>query len=275
MTAGKMELRTGLLRSTTNVVPQAKLTEERSDQLKGDAVIWDVYGIAVAGSDGAKVTESTTELALDRVSGAAYDWPDAWVDEDNLGKGNAEKIKFVGHSYKLPFGTEKKDYPFWDAELRAANPIKFKGVEAVGGLEVYRFEQTIDLQKISMSDAAKGLVISTFTPGATGGDLYYSNTRTIWVEPVTGQFLNVREVRHQEFRSDTGVTKTLLDADFNYTQATIDKAVEGAGANSSKINLLKVYAPIGLGILGLLLLGFGLLLVARTPRTSRHGVDAA
>lgn len=272
VTAGKMELKSGLLRSSTHVTPQPKLTDDLSKELKGEAVIWDVYGIAVD-KDDATITAYTAELALDRVSGAAYDWSGAWIDEKNLGRDKAEKIEFAGQSYKFPFGTEKKDYQFWDASLRQANPISFQGVETIGGLETYVFRQEISLRKVTMAAEAKGLVIATFAPGAKGGDLYYSNIRTVWVEPVTGQFLNVREQRHQEFRADNGVTKTLLDADFKYTQATVDAAVKNAGGNKMKINAIQLYAPIGLGLLGLLLIGFAVFLMSRGARPARHALD--
>ena len=93
------------------------------------------------------------------------------------------------------------------------------------------------------------------------------------MEPVTGQFLNVREEREQELRDDKGGKTTLLRADFSYTKETQDNSVKTAGENKTKIQLISVYAPIGLGILGLILVIVGPLMMRRPrqyPAEHRH-----
>jgi hypothetical protein len=247
------------LRSTTTVVPQPILTEQLQKEFKDNAVVWDVYSSTARIDNGEKISESTTEIALDRVSGVPVDWTGAWVND-----GTKTTTKFSGQIYKFPFHTEKRDYAFWDAELGAtAPPAKFEAVETVGGLEVYRFKQVIPWFKTTSDPTTISFLLSAFAPEAKSGDIYYRNTRTMFVEPVTGQFLNLREEREQELRDDKGGKTTLLRADFGYTKQTQDNSVKGAGDNKTKIQLISLYAPIGLGILGLVLIIVGPLMMRR------------
>lgn len=252
--------------STTTVVPQPVLTEQLQSQFKDNAVVWDVYSSTARKDNGDKISESTTEIALDRVTGAPVDWSGAWVND-----GTKTNTRFRGQIYKFPFHTEKKDYAYWDGELGgSAPPAKFEAVDSIGGVEVYRFKQTIDWYKTTTDDDTRSFLVSTFAKTATTGDVYYRNTRTFWVEPVTGQFLNLREQRQQELRDDAGGVTKLLDADFSYTQATIDNSVKTAKENRNLIRIVSVYAPIALGVLGLILVIAGPLLMRRREYTPGH-----
>jgi hypothetical protein len=244
------------LRSTTTVVPQPILTEQLQKEFKDKAVVWDVYSSTARVDNGEKISESVTEIALDRVSGVPVDWNGAWVND-----GTKTTTKFSGQIYKFPFDTQKKDYKFWDGEMGAsAPPAKFEAVETVGGVEVYRFKQVIPWYKTDTDKSSVAFLLSTFAPKATSGDVWYQNTRTLWVEPVTGAFLNVREQREQELRDDTGGRTTLLKADFSYTKATQDNSVKSAKDNKSQLQLVSLWGPIVFGALGLLLIIIGAIL---------------
>ncbi|HCU52034.1 MAG TPA: DUF3068 domain-containing protein, partial [Micromonosporaceae bacterium] len=56
------------LRSTTIVVPQPILTQELQKEFSDKAVVWDVYSSTARIDNGEKISESSTEIALDRVS---------------------------------------------------------------------------------------------------------------------------------------------------------------------------------------------------------------
>jgi hypothetical protein len=247
------------LRSTTTVVPQPVLTDQLQKEFKDGAVVWTVYSSTARVDNGEKISESITEIALDRVSGVPVNWSGAYVDD-----GTKTTTKFAGQIYKFPFNTEKKDYAFWDGELGATAPLaKFEATETIGGVEVYRFKQTIPWFKTTSDASTTSFLLETFAKGATSGDIWYQNTRTLWVEPVTGQFLNVREQREQELRDSNGGKTTLLKADFSYTKATQDSSVDGAKSNKTQIQAISLYAPIGLGLLGIILIVVGLLMFRR------------
>jgi hypothetical protein len=254
------------LRSTTTVVPQPILTEQLQKEFKDNAVVWDVYSTSVRVDNGEKISESVTEIALDRVSGVPADWAGAWVND-----GTKTTTKFAGQIYKFPFHTEKKDYKFWDSEMGAsAPPAKFEAVDSVDGVEVYRYKQVIPWFKTATDAGSVSFLLSTFAPTAKSGDVWYQNTRTLWVEPVTGAFLNVREQREQELRDDAGGKTTLLKADFSYDKATQDNSVKSAKDNKSQLQLVSLWGPIGIGLLGLILLIVGGLMSRNRDYRGEH-----
>lgn len=241
---------TGTLRSFTYVVPQPVLTrDELEGDLAGSAVIWDVYSQITDPSADRVVTASTQQIALDRKTGAYAEWDGTTVDGDSA--------SFTGHSYKLPFNAEQKAYPFWDDQLGEAVDIEFVGEEEVSGFTAYRYEHTIAETEIDYPSLE--LLQAAFGQGS--GEVYYSNTRTIWVEPVTGQFLNVQEQPNLEFRSGD-VSRVLLQGDFSYTDQTKAEAANTIGENRDLLLLVSNTLPLGVGAGGVLLILVGVILIA-------------
>jgi hypothetical protein len=258
-----LAIRRGDLRSITEVIPRADLTAEKlTDDLKGKAVVWDVYGtVRWIDTTEPPISQYSTELALDRVSGAAADWKDQWLQD--AGPTGAMEVAYRGQIYKFPFHTEKKDYEYFDRDLRQALPIRYQGTEDVGGVEAYRFQQVIPNEELNLgADRVSGL-LGVFSPGASSGKVVYSNTRTVWVEPVSGSYVKVREQQRKELVPDQGTPTLLLDGDFVYTDETIANSVKAAKSNRFQINLVGLYLPIVAGILGLIALIAGLVLVIR------------
>lgn len=254
-----IEIKTGTLVSTTEVLPRADLTDsELTGDLKGNAVIWDVFGNVTYDQTKEMVSEYAAELALDRVSGAAAEWDKQYLQD--AGPEGSAPVTFAGQTYKFPFNTEQKDYEYFDRDLRKALPIIYQEPETINGLEAYRFEQKIENQTLAFAPERLNGLLGRFAPGATSGKVTYSNTRTIWVEPVSGTFLKVREQQNKTLVPDVGDPVALLDGDFSYTDETIANSVKSAEANRSQLLLVSRYLPIGLSVLGALLLIVGLVL---------------
>ena len=265
VSTGRPSVETGTLRSATYVVPQPGLTrDELTGDLDGSAVVWDVYSQISDTSSGNVITASEQQIALDRKTGAYADWDGASVDGDSA--------SFTGHSYKLPFNAEQRAYPFWDDQLGEAVDIEFVAVEEVSGLQAYRYEQTIDETEIAYNPDTLALLRGAF---GGSGDVFYSNTRTIWVEPVTGQFLDVREQPNLEFRPGRGDPVTLLSGDFSYTEQTKAEAANTVSSNRDEIMLVNSTLPIGAGAGGLVLLIIGVVLIATSGPRRSAGEPAA
>jgi hypothetical protein len=280
-------IRQGTLRSTTEVIPQPKTTADwqrtgSANRLGGNAIVWDVYGTGqwVEGNL-APISKYSTELALDRVSGAAIAWDAQWLDEENLSE-RAEpprrNVEYKGQVYKFPFGTERKDYEIFDRDLRKALPAQFVEVTTVGDLEAYHFKQVIEAQEAqNVTPASLATLRVKFAPTATGVKVMYSNVREVWVDPVTGAYLNVREQPKKELVPNDGTdgSTTLLNADFKYTNDTVTNAVKAAQRTHSRLKVLNLYGPIGLGILGVLLVVGGFLLAMSRGRMEPTGEPGA
>ncbi|MFC0503995.1 DUF3068 domain-containing protein [Micromonospora costi] len=265
--AGNANVERGALRSTVEVIPQAKATDEKmTGDLKGKAVVWDVYQTVTRTDNNEQINAYSTELAIDRRSGAAAKWNDAWLED-----GTEQPANYDGQVYKFPFHTEKKDYPVYDRDLRRAVPAQFKEVTEVRGLEVYRFEQTIPAEQIPLAEANLKVLLARFAPGATTARLMYSNTRSFWVEPVTGSYVDVRDQPHKELVPDVGSPTVLLAADFRYDEATVKASADRAAENARSIQLLRLWGPIVLGVLGLLAIAAGVWLAIRGGRRAPEG----
>jgi hypothetical protein len=183
-------------------------------------------------------------------------------------------VTFTGQLYKFPFGTEKKTYQYFDRDLRKALPMEFQGTETIKGLETYRFQQVIPETPLNFAaDRLTGL-LGTFAKGATSGQVTYSNTRTIWVEPVTGTFIKVQEQQRKTLTPNTGAPTGLLDGNFVYTDQTISNNVSSAGNTKSQVLMISRNLPIGLAALGAVLLILGLILVTTGRRSAaRHRAE--
>ncbi|WP_433388529.1 DUF3068 domain-containing protein [Micromonospora sp. KLBMP9576] len=274
ITNGTIAINRADLRSTVRVSPNAKTTDELSGDLDGKAVVWQV-GQTVERTDTKELINAYgAALALDRVSGAALGWNGQYLDDT----GTREKVQFSGQMYKFPFGAEKKTHEIYDRDLRAVRPAQFKGTEDVKGIESYRYEQVITDEQLNLPAERVSLLLAPLAPGATSGRVVYSNTRTVWIDPVTGSFLKVREVQRKTLMPDVGAPATLLDADFSYTEDTVAASVKRAEESRRSLTMLSVYAPVGLALLGLVLLAAGLLVVrrgeGRVATDARHRVDA-
>ncbi len=197
------------------------------------------------------------------MSGAGVQWAGQWISESTDTKDTS--IRYSEQIYKFPFGTEQRDYKYYDTDLRTALPIKFEAVEQVGGIDTYHFVQNIPDTQLNESADSIGVLLGKFSPDAESGKIFYRNTREVWVDPATGAFIKVREQPHKELRPDTGPAVTLLQADFGYTPETMANSADSAKDNGFLLDLVSLYLPITAGVLAVALIVGGLLLVRRRP----------
>jgi hypothetical protein len=160
--------------------------------------------------------------------------------------------------FKFPFGTEQKTYQYFDGTLAKALPMVFKDVEKIQGLEVYKFEQDIPATQYAELEVPGSLVGQPDVP-AVKAPRFYSNTRTVWVEPTTGAVVKGQEVQKQYLaKADGSEGLVLIDATLSFTQQNIDVSVKTAKDGASKLNLISKTIPLVSLLLGLVLLGLGL-----------------
>ncbi|MFI7081926.1 DUF3068 domain-containing protein [Micromonospora sp. NPDC049903] len=178
----------------------------------------------------------------------------------------------------FPFHSDQTDYEVFDRDLRQTRVAEFKGTEDIDGLEAYRYEQVITDEKLPLPADRVGLLLGALAPGSTSGDVVYSNIRTVWVDPVTGSYLKVREQQKKVLVPNAGAQVTLLDADFSYNDETVAASVERAKESRGQLTILGVYAPLGLAVLGVAMILVGLLVSrdrGRSGPTGRHAATSA
>jgi Porin PorA len=184
-----------------------------------------------------------------------------------------DKSVFTGHEglvLKFPFGTEKKSYKFWDSTTRKAYPIEFKKQETLQGLKVYKFEQVVPNQEIPPADPLKPLKVPGSLVGEPGQDAVevqrtYQNTRTLWIEPVTGAIIKGQEDQLAELRYKGEPKVVATKVSIGYDDATVKKNVSGAKeqgvmeggykAKAAQLNLIGFWVPLLSLLIGLVLVG--------------------
>ena len=222
--------------------------------------------------DGMTLSASVRELCLDRFSAEAvapctkqYLQKTKEAGKDTKIPGTRGQTQFPGLNFKFPFQTEKRTYPWYDTGVSKQVDAKFDGEDEVQGLPVYRFKVSVPATDVDGRDVPGSLVGK---PDATVPvRLHYQVDKTMWVEPVTGALIKVRQSVKQELRtSDEGAGRgtTVFDGTLELNRKTVDANVRAAEDNKSRLWLL-TGLPVILWIAGgvLLLVAVVLLLVGR------------
>lgn len=267
----------GTLNATTGVKPDFEAAAHLTGNLAGRTLIWNVYQTSTAVDYHLPVSLSESRIALDRVSGAAVPWNGQCYndvkDQQNKSGCLAGNIEYKGQLYLFPFGTEKKTYQYWDGTLRTALPMVYRGEEKVGGLPTYRFEQVVPRQDLPMDQKTVTDLLGLLAPKAHTATMSYQDTRTLWVEPMTGAIVAYREQQQRQLVPDTGAPIDLLNADFQYEPATAKTVLDQTRHGRSELLLLGRYLPIGLLVVGGLLAVLGVLTTRRAAAVRAEAAD--
>ncbi|MBB1045695.1 DUF3068 domain-containing protein, partial [Dietzia sp. DQ11-44] len=277
------------------------------------------------GSDGVEglVNASIDRVTVDRVTAEPIDEAVSTLQLVATGAEDSAPTGFVrnGLQYKFPFDTEQRDYDYFDASTFTTNPISFVGETTVGGIDAYEFRQElgpIDMWSsirdhfASITDgydpAVEAVLASYRREGMTAGQWglegdperevdmrrYYTNTRTVYVNPETGQVINGNENIYQFFAEDqdeaeaffndaAGMeeekaepTRTAVRFESGWNEETKEITQSAAQETADTLNTFGRILPAVLGVLGVLALLGGILLGARSGaggRTTRGTRD--
>jgi hypothetical protein len=161
------------------------------------------------------------------------------------------KAQHVGLSYKWPFNAKKQSYKFFDPVSGQSPDAQYQGTEKLQGLKLYKYQASIDNIDLPVG------------PGIPGK---YSDVRTVWVDPVTGVI--VKGIEHQTRTLADG--SPALDTTLTFDDASIKYQAKQAKDGRAKINLLTVYLPLILLVVGLLaIVGAIVLLRGDNPPASQ------
>jgi hypothetical protein len=188
---------------------------------------------------------------------------------------------FQGHEglvLKFPFGTEKKTYKFWDTTTRKAFPIQYKSSTKLYGLPVYVFEQQVPKQDLPTPVKVPGSLVGVQSNDLVAAQRTYQNTRTLWIEPITGAIIKGQEEQLATIAYN-GVDKvTATKVKIYYDEDTVKKNVQGGKGSESKeggykskaaqLHLIGFWVPLLSLIIGLLLLALVVFLQVR-PRGAK------
>ncbi|MBB5802749.1 hypothetical protein F4560_002517 [Saccharothrix ecbatanensis] len=269
------EIREGLtLTSSTKVTGNLRAEEVTKD---GDVTVWVEASKVTSDDDGLVVTAGLRSLCLDRHSGEGVTPCENQYYEDVSGQrvvADRGERQQPGLSFKFPFDTQRRDYLWYDGNVKQALDIRYLGEEDVRGLTTYRFVQQIPPTRIDERDVPGALVGEPGVP-TVRAELYYEVTRTLFVEPVTGKVIAGGEDVRQELRTEgqgVGQGTVVFDGELTLDDKTVAANVAESEKNVSRLSLITGLPPI-LWAAGGVLLAVSLLMffAAGRGRHSRPG----
>ncbi|MYW02122.1 DUF3068 domain-containing protein, partial [Streptomyces sp. SID3343] len=222
-----------------------------ADDSKDGTVVWDLNLVVLDGA-GKVVTQLPERYAFD----AATQVPKNCCGEQIDGAPAAH----TGLAYKFPFFVGKRDYNYYDSRAHAANVISYRGTDERDGLRTYRFEQQVPWTKIPMPKKLPG-DLDPVVLEKEGKQLWYTVTRKMWVEPVTGTPVYVEETHKEELRDSPPAGQAdaqpavypVFEGTFTLKPAWSSALIADAKDQSAKLRLLHDTAPLGLLVLGAVL----------------------
>lgn len=179
-----------------------------------------------------------------------------------------------GLTYRFPFDTEKKTYPFFDPIAQKAYDANYDGEEDVNGLTTYRFIQNVGydaegklVEPVKYSslyedDADSSVTARAEMWGVPGEpdesitmDRFYAAQRTFWVDPVSGSIVKAEEHGYQYYaREALKPEVTYVDYKVTSTEETIESQVSAAQDERDRVALWTRILPITFTALGLITL---------------------
>jgi len=209
-------------------------------------------------ADGAMISATSGQVALDRVSGLAVNCCNEQLD--------GQQVRHEGLTFKFPFDTGKVSYPFYDGDTKRAWPMRFIGTQNTLGVSVYHFRQTIPATDVETLEAPFGL-LGQPGEGSTVVHRYYENVTDVLVEPTTGIIVRGASHQVQTLRDLQGKSLvTVADINASYTEATEREFASFAKSSALQLRLVRWILPLLGLVLGLGLIGGGVFLTGAVAR---------
>jgi len=248
-------------------------------------------GLLLAMVDTVTLNRKTAMAVSDDThTGGSIQKPRSFGDENPP---TAMPLRHDGLSYRFPFHTEKKTYPYFDSIAQKAFDVNYDTQEDVNGLTTYRFTQNIGYNgdgklvapvpypslyagaedaKVTASAAMWGV------PGEPGEQVtmtrYYAAQRTFWVDPVSGTIVKETEhANHYFARDPLKPEMTLADYKVTSNQDTVEAQVNAARDERDRLALWSRVLPITFTAVGLVALIGGGLLASFSLRTESALTD--
>lgn len=180
------------------------------------------------------------------------------------------------YAVKLPFNVKKTEYLFHEPTAAEAFPVAFERETKVRGLDVYEFRGTVPETQRGQINVPGSFVGAPDARTVFVEEYYENDERVLFVEPRTGIIVSTsskprRFFRPVEIGSATGaVETTIFEAEVAANDETQQELVNDARDARDQLNLYGRTLPLVLGVIGLLLLVAGVLLAARSRRTTEY-----
>jgi hypothetical protein len=157
-----------------------------------------------------------------------------------------------------PIGTKKQTYSVFDNNSMKAWPASYVGETKDTGVKTYEFVQHVPATLVDQMTGVPTSLLGISGPSKNVvANRYYQATNTFWVDPRTGVLVD-EEVKGQSYLTGPTGQGKLVAANFDLRmdQASRQSLANQANKNAKSIAEVSVLGPVGLGILGLIVLLF-------------------
>lgn len=235
----------------------------------GKTDVWDEF-VSVATDGGTTVSYQQQRTAFNGHTGYAVNCCDAFIGSDRSAKQS-------GLVFKWPFFAKKRSYPFYDTSTKSTHPINYAGTTKLNGVTVYIYRQHIGPVQTDTEQIPGKLVGLKHEKGMVTAGLWYTNTRTYWVEPVTGAPVKVSENQLQQLKAPgaAGPGLTVFKADMQTTPHDEQHLLDLASSQSLELRLLHGIIPLISLIVGAIVIAVGALLATRGTLSPRRRTATA
>ena len=248
------------------VTLQVGTTVRRTDKQKDN-------GLLLAMVDTVTLNRTTAEAVSDEDRPGGSVQKPRTIEDDQPPTNIA--LPHDGLSYRFPFNTEKKSYPYFDPIAQKAFDANYDGEDDVNGLTTYRFTQNVGydadgklvepIKYASLYDKDEDGEVTVRAELWGIGDVdpfepitmtrYYAAQRTFWVDPVTGTIVKSEEhANHYYARDPLRPEMAVADYKVTSTEETIESQVAAARAERDRVALWSRILPISLAAAGVVAL---------------------
>ena len=244
-----------VLAEQTGVTLEDTLTVQ-GDNAAGTSsrAVWNEFNYVYDQTNHNAVQYSTNRLAFDRRTGELLNCCGTTI-------GTNTNLKVSGLYYVWPFNSQKKTYQVFDSTLLKDVPYTYAGTAVVNGETTYKYVENVAATQ-SGTQTLPGSLVGVKDQQSVTLPEFYRVTTTEWVDPTTGAPVKGVSQEHLYLQNSAGQpVLTLIDATFSTTPATVAATVQTAKSKDSEVELLSLILPVGLGLLGLILLVLGCILV--------------
>jgi len=228
----------------------------------GSVAVWNDFTAVEDTTNNGPIQYQSQRSAFDRRSGEIVDCCGAYVSVSNVGSHTAGQS---GLAYAFPIGTQKQTYQVFDPTLARPEPFRYAGTATIDGVSTLKFVERVTNQQFAQQQLPGTLVGYPDQPTVTLPE-YLTETKTFWVDPATGEPVDVAQDETLALENAAGATKLVLfKGDLAATPQSIAGAIGAVNSSHLKIEFVEDIGPLVSLLLGVLLLVLGIALTVNQP----------
>jgi hypothetical protein len=228
----------------------------------GSVAVWTGFTAVEDMTNRQPIQYTTQRSAFDRRTGALVNCCGDYVTVSNVGKHTGHQS---GLAYVWPIGAQKQTYQVFDPTLARPEPFRYAGTATIHGVSTDKFVEHVTNQQFASQTLPGSLVGYPDQPTVTLPE-YITETNTYFVDPATGEPVDVTENQTITLENITGATRLVLfKGDLAATPQSIASAVGTVNSSHLKIEFIEDIGPLVCVLLGVVLLVLGIALIANQP----------